>query len=420
MNSLWMPTTSKLMAQENFIYVEEGQLKRQGKPYRFIGTNFWYGMNLGFSDQDRLVRELDQLQRLGIQNLRIMATSEGPLQAPWCMQPTLQVAPYMYEEDLLVGLDFLLVEMAKRRMTAVVCLGNFWPWSGGMAQYVSWMTGKAIPYPPPAENGNWGKYQLYAARFYKNKKARAAYAATVKHLVSRINTLTGIPYSQDATIMSWQLANEPRGIIYKRAFRKWVRQTAQLIKSIDPQHLVSIGSEGTTPYPMAGTQFERIHKIAGIDYATFHMWIQNWEWFDPFQPEKTYPEALSKAMNYLEEHEAIAQKLGIPLVLEEFGIARDGDKHAADAPVAMRQQYFREIFDYLYRQSGEGSPLMGLNFWAWGGEGRPRTPKAIWRLGDDFIGDPPHEYQGWYSVYNDETTTLSLIQEYTSLLAKLP
>ncbi|MEO1382278.1 MAG: hypothetical protein AAFV78_03455, partial [Bacteroidota bacterium] len=197
------------MAQENFVYVEEAQLKRAGKPYRFIGTNFWYGMNLGLSDRDRLVRELDHLQRLGIQNLRIMATSEGDREAPWCIQPTLQIKAYMYDEDLLLGLDFLLAEMGKRHMTAVVCLGNFWPWSGGMAQYVSWMTGRSIPYPPPAANGSWGKYQLYAAQFYKNKKARAAYAATVRHIVGRVNTITGLPYSQDATIMSWQLANEP-------------------------------------------------------------------------------------------------------------------------------------------------------------------------------------------------------------------
>jgi mannan endo-1,4-beta-mannosidase len=44
----------------------------------------------------------------------------------------------VFNENLLVGLDFLLVELKKRDMVAVMCLNNFWPWSGGFAQYVSW------------------------------------------------------------------------------------------------------------------------------------------------------------------------------------------------------------------------------------------------------------------------------------------
>ncbi|MEL6133995.1 MAG: mannanase, partial [Bacteroidota bacterium] len=393
---------------------------REGKPYYFIGTNFWYGMNLGMENQKRLIRELDQMQELGIRNLRIMGASEGDPQAPWCLQPTLLSAPGQYDERLWEGLDFLLVEMSKRGMTAVVCLGNFWPWSGGMAQYVAWATGKTIPYPPPAKDGSWAKYQLYTARFYKNKRAIASYETTIRRLVSRVNTLSGIPYKDDPTIMSWQLANEPRGIIHKWAFRRWIRKSAQLIKSLDGRHLISVGSEGTTPYPMAGTQFERIHKIAQIDYATFHIWIQNWEWYDPHTPEATYQEALARVKSYLAEHEAIAEKLGIPLVLEEFGIARDRDDHSPEAPVTMRKQYFEEIFGHLCQQAAQGGALMGLNFWAWGGEGRPRNPKAIWKPGDDFIGDPPHEYQGWYSVYDDEIPTLDLIQSYTEKLAQLP
>ena len=38
--------------------------------------------------------------------------------------------------------------------------------------------------------------------------------------------------------------------------------------------------------------------------------------------------------------------------------------------------------------------------WAWGGEGRPRSPGGYWAAGDDVIGDPPHEPQGWYSVFD--------------------
>ncbi len=45
--------------------------------------------------------------------------------------------------------------------------------------------------------------------------------------------------------------------------------------------------------------------------------------------------------------------------------------------------------------------------------GRPREPEAIWHTGDDFTGDPPHEHQGWYSVYDTDSTTLEIIGQYT-------
>ena len=118
------------------------QFIRNGKTYHYLGTNFWYGMNLGSNNKERLLRELDRLNQLGIKNLRIMAASEGDIDAPWRMQPSLQKEPGEYDEDLLMGLDFLLNEMKKRNMLAVVCLNNFWPWSGGFAQYVAWTNGE--------------------------------------------------------------------------------------------------------------------------------------------------------------------------------------------------------------------------------------------------------------------------------------
>ena len=55
-------------------------------------------------------------------------------------------------------------------MRAVVCLGNFWPWSGGMSQYLSWNGAGAIPYPPPAASGSWDVYQSYTEKFYSTMR----------------------------------------------------------------------------------------------------------------------------------------------------------------------------------------------------------------------------------------------------------
>jgi mannan endo-1,4-beta-mannosidase len=60
---------------------------RDGKPYIFMGANYWQGMNLGSSgeggNRERLKRELDQMQKTGITNLRILALSEGPDGSPY-------------------------------------------------------------------------------------------------------------------------------------------------------------------------------------------------------------------------------------------------------------------------------------------------------------------------------------------------
>ena len=152
------------------------RLYRFGEPYRYLGANLWYAMHLGAADtvggdRPRLLRELDRLQALGISNIRVLAASEGPdreswfalgAPTPWRILPSMQPSPGVYNEAVVAGLDYLLAEMAKRDMTAVLMLGNMWPWSGGFAQYVSWVAGDRIPYPPPAVGGSWDGYQQHA------------------------------------------------------------------------------------------------------------------------------------------------------------------------------------------------------------------------------------------------------------------
>lgn len=403
---------------QNFIKADKGKFIRNKQEYKYIGTNFWYGMNLGAYDQPRLIRELDRLQDLNIKNLRLMVASEGDADAPWRLQPCLQAEPGIYNEELLIGLDFLLTEMKKRDMVAVMCLNNFWPWSGGFSQYISWANNnETIPYPPPAPNGTWYDYQSYSAQFYTNTKAIELFNKLINHIVSRTNTVSKIKYKNDPTIMAWQLANEPEGFNNSEAYRNWIHETAKYIKLLDNNHMISIGSEGNTPSTKTGNNFEKDHRSEYIDYCTFHLWVQNWMWYDPMHPDKSYNEAIKKAESYITDHFEVAQKLNKPVVLEEFGISRDFNNHEVKAPIKFRDKYYQFIFNKVTELSKEGN-MAGANFWAWAGEGRPRTPKAIWRTGDDLIGDPPHEYQGWYSVYDTDTTTQNIINKYSKLISE--
>ena len=223
--------------------------------------------------------------------------------------------------------------------------------------------------------------------------------------------------------MAWQLANEPRGITRGKAYRKWIAKTAAYIKSLDSNHLVSIGSEGKTPSSLRGNRFQRDHSIKGIDYTTIHIWVQNWGWYDPDNHTYSYPKALNTARKYLRKHIRIARRMGMPLVLEEFGIGRDLSDHDPAANTHVRDQYYQTMFEEIAQAAEKEGVVAGCNFWAWAGEGRPREPHTIWQAGDDFIGDPPHEYQGWYSVYNNDESTLAVIREYADrihLLSSFP
>lgn len=410
---------STALTAQSFVRVAGATFYRDDVPYYFLGANVWYGMYLGRPEhRPRLLAELDQLQALGVTNLRIMAAGEGPDTEPWRVTPSLQPQPGVYNEALLAGLDLLLSEMSKRGMTAVICLNNFWPWSGGFAQYVHWFDDKPIPYPPPEPGGNWFSFSLYSSRFYKNKKAKAAFEDHIRTIISRTNTLTGVAYRDDPTIMSWQLANEPRGILRPRAYRRWIKRTASLIKSLDSNHLVSLGSEGNTSTP-TGNHFLRDHAYRQIDYTTIHIWIQNWGWYDPQNAETSYERALEKARHYLEKHLDKAQRLDKPLVLEEFGIARDSGSHEVTARTTYRDRFYRDMFQLLYEKAAAGQGVAGSNFWAWAGQGRPRQAHAIWQAGDDLIGDPPHEHQGWYSVYDRDSSTLAVLSKYARLMQEL-
>ena len=420
-------TQTKEFSQKSndFVTVNNQHFEINGKPYYYLGTNFWYGLNLGSrgagGNRDRLVSELDQLASMGVKNLRVCAGSEGPDTEPWRMLPSMQPSPGNYNQAVVDGLDYLLFEMKKRDMKAIMCLNNFWPWSGGMGQYLVWAgAATSIPYPPPQPGGSWTEYPKFVAQFYSNPKAIGMFEKHIEFIIKRKNPYTDIHYKDDPTIMAWELANEPRGVNNQEDFIHWVDKTAEHIKHLDPNHLVTTGSEGkTSDDKTSGTDLIKDHSSKYIDYATMHIWVQNWEWYNPFKAASTYPVAVKKAIGYMDEHIALSKQLKKPLVLEEFGISRDLNKHNAASSTTVRDQYYAKIFKEVLVRANDNSSLAGCNFWAWAGLGRPRVPEGFWKKGDDFIGDPPHESQGWYSVYNTDSSTIKIIAAYASKMDSL-
>ncbi|HTQ98775.1 MAG TPA: hypothetical protein VMH83_02250 [Candidatus Acidoferrum sp.] len=410
----------------DYVSVSGTHLRQHGKPYYIAGTNLWYGAHLGSTgvggNRPRLLKELDTLSALGINNLRVLAISEAS-DIPGAVKPATTNGFGHYDEQLLVGLDFLLSEMAKRGMTAVLYLNNYWQWSGGMSQYLAWVEGE--PMKDPEVTGDYPAFITNSARFYRSDEANKQYRATVAMLLDRVNTITNTHYRDDPAIMAWQLANEPRPGVDsasdddKQIYAQWIDDTAKYIHSLDSHHLVTTGSEGLKGSANDGALYLKVHSSPYIDYVDFHLWPRNWGWYRPERPDKSWDETARRSLDYLQWHLEAAERLHKPMVLDEFGLDRDWGFLAPNTPTQFRDRFYRLVLNYLYDNAKAGGAAAGSNFWTWSGAGRPRDSTYQWQRGDDLTGDPPQERQGLNGVYDSDRSTLQLIKQQAQQLRAL-
>ena len=255
-----------------------------------------------------------------------------------------------------------------------------------------------------------------------NDKAKDLYYNHVKHVVSRTNTVTGKAYKDDPTIFSWQIGNEPRCFRNdpegQAAFVDFMWTSAALIKSLDPNHMVSSGSEGSWGCENDMDLYERIHSCPDIDYMNIHIWPYNWSWVRENTLQTNLPTAIENTDRYIDEHLALAAKYGKPVVLEEFGFPRDDFQFAQGTPTTARDTYYRHVFARIAESAQEGGLFAGLNFWGWGGLAGQSETNLYWHRGDDYCGDPAQEQQGLNSVYACDASTIEVIKTATEAVEK--
>eukprot|EP00475_Leptophrys_vorax_P032398 TRINITY_DN49921_c0_g1_i1.p1 TRINITY_DN49921_c0_g1~~TRINITY_DN49921_c0_g1_i1.p1 ORF type:complete len:172 (-),score=1.41 TRINITY_DN49921_c0_g1_i1:203-718(-) len=150
------------------------------------------------------------------------------------------------------------------------------------------------------------------------------------------------------------------------------------IKTLDKNHLVSLGSEGwfgrSTPeyqkynpptiekYPVdwnetEGSDYVRNHNVSSVDICTFRLW-NHW------LPDGT-SELDQKRFweNWMRSHfEASKFYLDKPVVLEEFG--------ARHVPVSVRDEYFQLVYRSVESALKQGMPVAGSCFWMLSDDGR--------------------------------------------------
>ena len=96
------------------------------------------------------------------------------------------------------------------------------------------------------------------------------YRAWVAEVVAR--------YRNDPTILAWQLVNEADlaspsgrcGASASRTLKHFAQDMAGVVKSIDPNHLLSLGSWGLYDCGLVGSAYQDVHSVPGIDLCEIH------------------------------------------------------------------------------------------------------------------------------------------------------
>jgi len=207
----------------------------------------------------------------------------------------------------LKHLDFLLHHARRLGLKLILVLTNNWRDMGGMDQYLSW-------------------YGLQThSQFYTDNRVKSAYKNWLRHLLTRVNSLDGVPYSEDPAIFAWELANEPRLTngsesnsqkgVDMQLITSWAREMSAYVKSLDTNHLLSVGDEGFfdrkgsdwTFQGEGGVDHDALLALPHIDFGTFHLYPEKWKKDDEW------------ASRWIEEHLLTARRLGKPTLLEEYG-----------------------------------------------------------------------------------------------------
>ncbi|KAK3081837.1 hypothetical protein LTS18_000667 [Coniosporium uncinatum] len=450
---------------DDFVKIEDLRFKTNNGVYYLTGLNYWACMNLAADDSaggnhSRFITELDQMAAKGVNHLRIMASSEGsPTPQPSRMNPPLMLSPGRYNEAIFVGLDRCLAEMQKRGMRATMTLNDEWQWSGGFGQYVSWARENAeIPYPPSwnlsappqrsvpgtgwgnytvtgVDASSWGNYTALANNMYTIPEAEQWYKDHINTVINRRNTVNGRLYKEDPTVMTWQLANEPQPAATPSQFFgpyslelppdpydaliPWVGRISAYIKFLAPKQLVSVGFEGK----QGEWYYKAVHNFSTVDYGTSHCWVQNWGVYDMLNSSQANLDAAKDfATQFIANTSQWALDIGKPVLLEEFGMARDNwenvDKdylYLSSASTTHKDEYFRTIIGAVMESFRNGGGYVGTAPWAYGGLYRPETQRAN-EFGMVWAGDPPHEAPGWYDLY-DTDEAMNIIREQQQAIA---
>jgi mannan endo-1,4-beta-mannosidase len=297
-----------------FVERQGGRLALDGRPFRVFGANCYY---LAYLPEDEQRRIFDLAVSFGFNTLRIWAFNDCATQPDegqvfFRYRPSLGASPKLCEGELgLARLDSAIKLAGEYGIRLVLTLANHLKDYGGVPRYIDWLG------LPNEEN------------FYRESRAREAFAAWTGQFVDRTNVLTGIRFTDDPAILAWEIINEPRCPWDPSCvvLTDWIGQMARTIRARAPRQLIACGDEGFFNHARSedwlfngsmGVSAEAILGIPEIDFSSAHLYPENWG---------VAQDPVEFGRMWIREHAAAAARVNKPFVLGEFGLA---DKRLRD------------------------------------------------------------------------------------------
>ncbi|HNQ89217.1 MAG TPA: cellulase family glycosylhydrolase [Verrucomicrobiota bacterium] len=217
---------------EHRITARGDQLFEGDRPFRFLSFNIpnlhLVEDNVGFAtlnpwrwpDRFEITDALESTRQAGGTVVRtyvlsVVRTHEGP------EVPRHVLGPGRFNEEGFRALDLVLQVANETGVRLILPFVDNWSWWGGAAEYA----------------GFRGKSK---AAFWTDPSVIEDFKATIRFVVHRTNTLTGVRYREDKAILAWETGNE------LESPPEWTGEIARYIKSLDPNHLVIDGFHSTT------------------------------------------------------------------------------------------------------------------------------------------------------------------------------
>ncbi|KAL3642007.1 Beta-mannosidase B [Castilleja foliolosa] len=332
-----------------FVGTKGSQFVLNGRPFYFNGFNAYWLMYMASdpTTSDKVTDTFEQASKYGMNVVRTWAFSDGGYRA-------LQTSPGVYSEDMFKGLDFVVSEAKKHGIYLILSLVNNWEGFGGKKQYVQWARDQ-------------GHYLNNEDDFFTSPITKAYYKNHVKSVLTRVNSINGVAYKDDSTILGWELMNEPRcqSDLSGKSIQDWVSEMSAYVKSIDKSHLLEVGMEGyygesmpekkqNNPGYEVGTDFISNNLIPQVDFATIHLYPDQWL---PGSSEEGQAEFIEK---WIEAHiDDSKTVLGKPILVTEFGKSSRSSGYNVQA----RDNYLGNIFNSVYKSARTGGACGGALFW---------------------------------------------------------
>jgi uncharacterized protein (TIGR03437 family) len=396
-----------------FVTSAGGKLMIGQREFRFAGANTYYLQpEIAYNNAAGASEALDKTLALGMTVARTIGFNDHPYKNDDARcggltsevggndPATIQLRPGVFCEPNLVALDQAIAEARARNIRLIVYLTNNFTAYGGIRRYVQWRLGVA---PTDEQVG----------MFYTDATIRGWFRNYVSMLLNRTNSVTGVRYKDDPTILAWELGNELRNrtnVVSERARRAdellaWTREMAGHIKSIDPNHLVGDGGEGfddnaanypglSNTYAVRGDEscsFSRLVREPLIDLLSYHLYPPNWGLNDDRDVEI-----------WIRAHEQLARAAGKAAYLGEFGRRPGGDPPGCDAAPGRAFDPTRAgIYDRWLRWAVEEYCTAGSLVWQLVYDARPdcdgyavyfprdaQTVRVLWRYAASSAAPP--------------------------------